>query len=202
MRRLLSIVVVGLLFVLPQDASAQHLGGGTLKILGDAGDPCNTVKSGPPLAALIDQSTGLRHIVQICAAEDTTIPGRGAVQMMLRGGGLTVCTINGGGGLDLGQPVPTPNCGNAGGMAVRIDRCVATISAHGWVHADDPHTTYIGGATVDIGFNRTFAGGADGELTVTIHTPKRVIQLKGKLMGLLGGPSLGSAFVDMPTCGS
>lgn len=122
------------------------------------------------------------------------------MQLVLSGGGLQVCTVNAGGPAQLGQPVPTANCGNAGGQAVRIDRCAATISAHGWTHADDPHTTYVGSATIDISFKRTAGGGGDGELTITVHTPKRQIQLKGTLMAALGGGSLGSAVVDMPTC--
>lgn len=198
--RNLPVIAVVLLVGLSQGTSAQHVGGGSLAILGAAGDACNGNKVAPPFAILEDQSTGRFHRVQICALESVATPGTGSIQLMLSGGGLQVCTVNGGGGLELGQPVPTPNCGNAGGQTVRINGCQATISAHGSTHADDPHTPYIGGVTLDISFLRTVRGGGDGELTITVHTPKRQIQLKGKLMGALGGGSIGSAFVDMPTC--
>lgn len=198
----LPVIAVVLLVGFSQTTSAlpQHAGGGSLAILGAADDPCGGNKTAPPFAILVDQSTGLSHRVQVCAQESEAAPGIGSVQLILLGGGLQVCTVNAGGALELGQPVPTPNCGNAGGQAVRIDRCAATISAHGWTHADDPHTPYVGSATIDISFNRTAKNGASGELTVTVHTPKRQIQLKGTLMGALGGGALGPAFVNMPTC--
>ena len=140
-------------------------------------------------AVLEDASTGLTHQVQLHAQESMN-PGVGSVSLSLFGGGLQVCTVQGGGPLTLGQPVPTPVCAAAGGQAVRIDRCSATIETHGSTHADSPHTTYLGAVTLDISFRRTGSPNSDGELGVTVHTPKRQIHLKGKLTGA----------VTMPTC--
>jgi hypothetical protein len=157
-------------------ALAQHEGGGSLTI--------------GPGALLEDSSTGLMHQVQIQAQESSS-PGIGSAALLLQGGGLRVCTVQAGGNLTLGQPVPTPICATAGNQAVRIDKCRATIEAHGSVHADYPHTVYLGGATIDIAFTRTAASpNSDGELEITVHTAKQAIRLKGKVTGA----------VTMPTC--
>ena len=158
-----------------QNVAAQHEGGGTL-----------TIAAG---AILEDASTGRLHQVQIQAQESLN-PGVGSAGLSLFGGGLQVCTVQGGGPLTVGQPVPTPICGTAFSQPVRIDRCTATIEAHSSAHADYPHTAYLGGVTIDISYKRTGSPNSDGELEVTVHTPKGQIHLKGKLTGV----------VTMPTC--
>lgn len=165
-------VVATLLFGSP--ASAQPSGGGSLTI--------------GPSAVLEDASTGLLHQVQIFAQESPN-PGVGSVGVSVGGGGLSLCTIRGGGPLVFGQPVPTSICSNAGAQRVKIDNCKATIEAHASTHADSPHTPYLGDVTIDVAFTRTNAPGSDGNLTITIHAPKRQIQLSGKVTGTVTMPS-------------
>ena len=156
-------------------AFAQQTGGGTLTI--------------GPGATLTDASTGINHTFQLQASEFAQ-PGIGAATLLLTGGGLQVCTTQAAGPLVLGQPVPPAICGTAGGMFVRIDKCKATIEAHGSTHADVPHTPFLGAVTIDIVFSRSAGGASEGQLEVTVHTPKRQIQLKGRVNGV----------VTMPTC--
>ena len=170
--RITAIFPIGLFaFLIPVSAGAQ---GGTL-----------TIAAG---ATLVDSSTGTTHAFQLQASEFTN-PGIGAVTLLLGGGGLQVCTTQGGGPMLLGQPVPAAVCGTAGGMNVNIDKCKATIEAHGAAHADVPHTPFLGAVTIDIAFTRQAGGASDGQLEVTVHTPKRQIQLKGKITGAVAMPS-------------
>lgn len=147
-----------------------------------------TITIGPG-AVLEDEATGAKLSIQLQASEFGG-PGIGAVTMALSGGGLELCTIQGGAPLVLGQPVPETVCGTAGGMNVRIDKCRATIEAHGAAHADAPYAPYRGSVTIDIAYNRNAGASGAGLLEVTVHTPKRPIQLKGKITGT----------VTVPTC--
>ena len=182
------MLLVGIGFA--SDASAQPPPGeilqiGTTVVLPDG----RTVPSND--AVLVDASTGQRHAVYIDALEFDNAPGRGRVTLATGGGGVRwVCSANSGGFPGLGEEVPTPRCGTASGQSVSIDRCRATISVHARAHIDDPYTPFSGGTTVDISFNRTAAGGADGMLTVTVHTPKKELRLQGTVTGT----------VNMPTC--
>lgn len=150
------------------DVSAQHTGGGTANVAAGA--------------VLEDASTGLQHTVQLSGGESPTA-GIGFVQLFLSGGGLQVCTVNGGGPLTPGQPVPTPNCGQAGGQLVAIDKCSATFVAHGSAHIDAPHTPYLGSVTIEMRLTRTNKPQADGDLEVTLHAPGQDVRLKGKVTG-------------------
>lgn len=171
--RTIAIFPIGLFAcVIPISAAAQ---GGTL-----------TIAAG---ATLVDSSTGTTHAFQLQASEFTN-PGIGAVTLLLGGGGLQVCTTQAGGPMVLGQPVPAAVCGTAGGMNVNIDKCKATIEAHGAAHSDVPHTPFLGAVTIDIAFSRQAGGASDGQLEITVHTPKQPIHLKGKVTGA----------VTMPTC--
>ena len=170
-----TIALTLLLCAISMPAAAQQTGGGTLTIA--------------PGAVLEDASTGINHAFQLQASEFTQ-PGIGAATLLLMGGGIQLCTTQAAGPLVLGQPVPPSICGTAGGMFVRIDKCKATIEAHGSTHADVPHTPFLGAVTIDISFSRTAGNGSDGQLEITVHTPKRQIQLKGRVIGA----------VTMPTC--
>jgi hypothetical protein len=134
---------------------------------------------------LEDTETGATHTLQLSASEFT--PGIGAVTLAIAGGGVQLCTVQGGGSFVLGQPAPTPVCGTAGGMVVRIDKCRATIEAHGAAHTDVPHPPFMGPVTLDISYNNCVAG--DGRLEITLHTPKRQIQLRGKVTGAVTMPT-------------
>jgi hypothetical protein len=170
MRHLKFVIVVAALGTAPA-ALARQNGGGTLTI--------------GPGAVLEDTETGATHTLQLNASEFK--PGIGAVTLAIDGGGVQLCTVQGGGSFVLGQPAPTPMCGTAGGMVVRIDKCRATIEAHGAAHTDLPHPPFMGPVTMDISYNNCTTG--DGRLEITLHTPKRQIVLKGKVSGSVTMPT-------------
>jgi hypothetical protein len=100
-------------------------------------------------------------------------PGLGDVALGLQGAALSLCTVHGSGafvdftnvGNEAGE-TPVYQCGRAFGQSVTVDGCVATIVAHGYVHADHPHDSYLGTMTVDVSFQKT--GPATGNLDVTV----------------------------------
>lgn len=169
-QKLVAIIVVGIALL-------------TTPALAAAGE---TLKVGP--ATFVDHVTGFTFHFGLGAQEST--PGAGNVILSLGGPSLSLCTVHGPGAVvDFSTNPPGGNfplqavqCGTASTQSVSIDRCVANIEAHGYVHADQPFVTFLGTMTVDIRFQKNAENGND-KVEFTVWTPKEKIKLKGSVTG-------------------
>lgn len=159
--------------------------------------PGDTLIVGPG-ATFVDENTSTTFTVSLGAEEGppTGAAGVGDVVLSLHDASstpprLSLCTAHGPGATVSPNPTPPPpfignnplpdiQCGTAGLQSVAIDGCDAAITAHGYVHADHPNTTYLGMTTIDIRFQKE---GSDTEVNLTIHTPKKEIKLGGVVTG-------------------
>ncbi|MGH3103557.1 MAG: hypothetical protein ACRDN6_05610 [Gaiellaceae bacterium] len=115
-------------------------------------------------------------------AEEFDQPGVGSMFLHLTGPGISVCDVHGPSAEPGSTPMTSVQCGGSGGISVSVDDCTAVLETHGFVHADHPHTVYLGTMTVDVEF-RYDPDSATGRLTVEIFTPKDVIEIKGETTG-------------------
>jgi hypothetical protein len=154
-------------------------------------------------ATFVDANTGTAYAVFIEAHEGPFAAGRGNVTVSLSEQGprprLSLCTVNGPAALVTpptsesapyggNNPLQDTRCGTAGAQAVSLDRCVARIEAHGYVHSDNPNTVYLGSTTVDIRYEKN---ARRDTIQMTLHTPKDKIKLVGDVT---------ASFFEMSSC--
>jgi hypothetical protein len=149
-------------------------------------DPGGDSVSVGPEATVVDRNTGFTYTFGLRADEGSG--GGGDVALGLQGPALSLCTVRGSGAFvdftnvgDEAGETPVFQCGRAFGQTVSLDGCVATIVAHGYVHADHPYAPYLGTMTVDVRFQKT--GAATGNLDVTVWAPKGKLEVHGKATG-------------------
>ncbi len=114
--------------------------------------------------------------------ESSDQAGIGGTSFQLFGPGISACDAHGP-GMDSGTtPLVEVQCGGSGGVSVAVDGCTAQLETHGLVHADWPHTVYLGPMTLDVSL-RYDPAKAIGKLSIRIYTPKDVIDLEGTTSG-------------------
>jgi hypothetical protein len=116
------------------------------------------------------------------SAEESAQPGVGGMFLHLNGPSISVCDVHGPGADPGSTPLTSVQCGGSSGVSVAVDDCTAELETHGFVHADHPHTVYLGTMTVDVEFRYDPDRGT-GKLQVEIFTPKDVIEIAGDTTG-------------------
>jgi hypothetical protein len=136
---------------------------------------------------LTDSSSGQDFTVNLRAFESPDFAGVGAaaVEIVAAGGGITACTTHGGAAdIDFSNlansvlPYEDNQCGLAGRVHVQVDGCMVEASAHGYLHSDWPHVSFMGDTTIDFSYNAN-----SGNLDIRMYTPKEQIHLQGSLEG-------------------
>ncbi|MGH2725106.1 MAG: hypothetical protein ACRDI0_12785 [Actinomycetota bacterium] len=122
-------------------------------------------------------------------AEESEEPGRGDMAFHLEGRNISACDAHGPGATPGSTPLAEVECFGTGNVSVAIDGCTAVLETHGIVHADHPHTVFLGPVTLDLEFERHTS--SRGQLRIDIHTPKDAIVLQGATAGPIA----------MSTCG-
>jgi hypothetical protein len=102
--------------------------------------------------------------------------------LQLSGPGISVCDVHGPGADPGSTPLTSVQCGGSFGVSVSVDDCTGVLETHGFVHADHPHTVYLGTMTMDVEF-RFDPDSGTGKLQVEIFTPKDVIENEGETTG-------------------
>lgn len=115
-------------------------------------------------------------------AEESDQPGLGTMFLQLNGPSISVCDVHGPPAEPGATPLTSVQCGGSGGISVSVDDCTGVLETHGYVHADHPHTVYLGTMTVDVQFRYDPERGT-GKLQLEIFTPKDVIEIEGDTTG-------------------
>lgn len=134
--------------------------------------------------ATLTDAAGRTYDFGLEAHEHGAVAGMGDVAIAVGGNAISLCSIHGSGaGIDWSTgvgPIPSFECGMAGGMSVAIDGCVADVSLHGFVHADHSRVTYLGTMTLDL---HLVKGASGTSVEMIVHTPKAPMKLQGVLTG-------------------
>jgi hypothetical protein len=144
-------------------------------------------------ATFVDENTGVSYQLFFEAIENNG--GSGATTIVL-GGFSRACSVHGPSpvvnpGSDFAYGGNTPlvevGCGTAYSQSVSINRCIATVEAHGFMHSDHPNVNYLGMTTIEVKYRKLTHG---DKIELLLHTPKETVRLSGNVTG--GGVTMTS----------